>query len=30
MDLRLSDLIKMQTELQDSHPQWGHPAGARS
>ena len=23
MDLRISELQKMQTELQDSHPQWG-------
>jgi len=29
MDLRLSDLLKMQTELQDSHPQWGGVTPAR-
>ena len=32
MDLRISDLLKMQTELQASHPQWGGtpPSAARS
>jgi len=31
MDLRISDLQKMQTELQDSHPHWGgvHPERGR-
>jgi NTP pyrophosphatase (non-canonical NTP hydrolase) len=29
MDLRISDLQKMQTELQDSHPQWGGVTPAR-
>ena len=32
MNLRISDLLKMQTELQDSHPQWGGtpPSAARN
>lgn len=29
MDLRISDLLAMQTELQDSHPQWGGTPPAR-
>lgn len=32
MDLRISDLLAMQTELQNQHPEWGgvHPSHARN
>jgi len=29
MDLRISDLIRMQTELQELHPEWGGTPPAR-